>query len=445
MSRSTRLRRFLGAVLAVIMACTVAAAPAGAAAPPEPGNDPFYQPPAGFESTEPGTVLRSRPVDLAAFALLPQKVQAWQLLYRTTDTQDRPQATVTTVLLPWGAKPDRSRPLLSYQVAEDSAAAHCAPSYQWRQGAGNDNIVTQAEILLVDAAVKQGWAVTVPDYEGPDSAYVAGKQAGQAVLDGIRAAQNFPALGLDGRETDVGLWGYSGGALASGWASELHPGYAPELDVKGVAEGGLPVNVEHVLDNVNGSAVSGLAMSGIAGLSEAYPELAGYLDANLTPEGREAFAEVKTLCNPQAVARFPFKDIYSYFSNEDPLNHPVARDVLAANTMGKHTPTAPLLVYHSVNDQLIPHEDVDGLVDRFCADGAQLSYRRDILSEHVALTVTGAAGAINWLKARFAGEPSRPGCDTETVASSLLSPQALATFGSALLNALLALLGQPIR
>jgi hypothetical protein len=33
-----------------------------------------------------------------------EEVQAWQLLYRTTDTQDRPQATVTTVLLPWGGE-----------------------------------------------------------------------------------------------------------------------------------------------------------------------------------------------------------------------------------------------------------------------------------------------------------------------------------------------------
>src|SRR5437763_1366659 len=146
MARNSLRRLIAGATAAIMAGIGVTAAPAGAATPPPPQSDPFYQPPAGFESTAPGTVLRSRQTSIAAFALLPQKVQAWQLLYRTTDTQDKPQATVTTVLLPWGAKPDKSRPLVSYQVAEDSAAPQCAISYQLQQGAGNENIVAQAEI-----------------------------------------------------------------------------------------------------------------------------------------------------------------------------------------------------------------------------------------------------------------------------------------------------------
>src|SRR5258706_9817412 len=66
------------------------------AAPPPPQSDPFYQPPSGYESAAPGSVLRSREVSVSAFAALPQKAQAWQLLYRTTDTKNNPQATVTT-------------------------------------------------------------------------------------------------------------------------------------------------------------------------------------------------------------------------------------------------------------------------------------------------------------------------------------------------------------
>lgn len=33
--------------------------------------------------------------------------------------------------------------------------------------------------------------MTAADYEGPNSAFGAGRQAGQGVLDGIRAAINF--------------------------------------------------------------------------------------------------------------------------------------------------------------------------------------------------------------------------------------------------------------
>ena len=65
-----------------------------------PDADPFYLPPPGFEHARPGTVLRSRDVELAFLGLVPQKLVATQLLYRTTDLNGAPQATVTTVIAP---------------------------------------------------------------------------------------------------------------------------------------------------------------------------------------------------------------------------------------------------------------------------------------------------------------------------------------------------------
>ncbi|HEV3361856.1 MAG TPA: lipase family protein [Pseudonocardiaceae bacterium] len=430
-----------GVLLAVLPA--LGAVPASAA-PLPPQSDPFYQPPTGYQNTAPGTILKVRTVSVAAFAYLPQKVQAWQLLYRTTDTQGDPEATVTTVLEPLNATPAAGRPLLSYQVAEDSSAPQCAISYQLQQGSDNSNTVAEAEILLIDAAVEQGWAVTVPDYEGPASAYTGGKQAGQAVLDGIRATENFSSIGLNGAATKVGLWGYSGGALASGWASELQPGYAPELHVAGVAEGGLPVNLEHILNGINGGPFAGIAMSGIAGLAHAYPQLTDFLNTYLTPAGKSAFATVNSECNAQNAARFAFTNVYQYFSVSDPLSLPVPSQVLADDTLGQHTPTAPMFVYQSVNDELVPHADVDAVVSKYCAAGANVTYQRDVLSEHVILAVTGAPDALNWLSDRFAGKPAASGCSTNDVASSLFSPGALQTFGSILFNDLLALAGRPI-
>src|SRR5260370_5626094 len=65
-----------------------------------PSDDPFYQPPPGFQHAEPGTVLRSRDVELAFLGLIPQPVRAVQLLYRTMDMNGEPEATVTTVIVP---------------------------------------------------------------------------------------------------------------------------------------------------------------------------------------------------------------------------------------------------------------------------------------------------------------------------------------------------------
>lgn len=432
-----------------LCACAILAAglvtPAAADAPPLPQDDPFYQPPAGFAATAPGTILRSRPVTDAAFALLPQHVTAWQVLYRTTDTQDQPEATVTTVLEPAGATPSASRPLVAYQVAEDSPASQCAMSFQFRLGAGNQNSAAQMEILLIDAALEQGWAVTVPDYEGPQSAYVAGKQAGQAVLDAIRATEAFAPAGLDGVRTNVGIWGYSGGALASGWAAELQPSYAPELNIKGVAEGGLPVNPGHVLNRINGTEFSGVAMSGIAGLRQAFPELNQFVNQNLTAAGTTAFDTAAAQCNPQNTSQFSFTNVNNFFTVPDPLDMPGPQQVIDEDTLGQHTPTAPLFVYQSLNDEVVPPADVDAIVAQYCAAGANVTYQRDLLSEHITYAILGAPSALSWLGDRLNGVPLAPGCHTSTVVTSVLSvPALLTTVDPVLVGDLLGLLDQPI-
>ena len=71
--------------------------------------------------------------------------------------------------------------------------------------------------------------------------------------------------------TPVGLYGYSGGSIASEWASELAPTYAPELNVVGVAEGGIPVDYAHNLRYINGSpSWSGIMPGILLALTRAY-------------------------------------------------------------------------------------------------------------------------------------------------------------------------------
>ncbi|MBR7539204.1 lipase, partial [Mycobacterium tuberculosis] len=85
-----------------------------------PSDDPFYQPPLGFQHAEPGTVLRSRDVELAFLGLIPQPIKAVQLLYRTMDMHGQPEATATTVIVPTDLAPGRPCPVLSYQCAIDA-------------------------------------------------------------------------------------------------------------------------------------------------------------------------------------------------------------------------------------------------------------------------------------------------------------------------------------
>jgi Secretory lipase len=410
-----------------------------ATTPVPPQDDPFYAPPVGYGSASPGTILRSRPVQLAAFANLPQDVEAWQLLYRTTNSDGQPEATVTTVLLPSGPAP---RGLLSYQVAEDAVAPQCAMSYVLQQGAGLAGANSQAEVLLIDAALAQGFAVSVPDYEGPGGDFGAARQPGYAILDGVRAAEQFTPLGLQGRSTPVGISGYSGGSLASGWAAQVQPSYAPELSVRGVAVGGFVTNIVQALTQINGGEASGLIVAVLDGVARTVPALAAALDTYLTPAGKGALANGAAQCAAADVAEYPFVNVSNYLTI--PLAQflalPAVNAAMNGLDLGGSVPTAPMFVYHAVNDELIPIAGTDATVRTYCASGDSVTYTRDELSEHVSLAVIGAPAALSWLTQRLTGGAVPHGCTTTTVPSMLLTAGDLDNLSSTLLADLSGLL-----
>jgi hypothetical protein len=187
---------------------------------------------------------------------------------------------------------------------------------------------------------------------------------------------------------------------------------------------------------------SGIGVAGIVGLRQAYPDLRAFLAQHLTAAGNRSFDLAATLCNPQDVSLFASRDIFSYFDIPDPLDQPVPSKVLQINALGSHTPTAPLYVYQSVNDEVVLPEDVDTLVNKYCSEGVDVEYRRDTLSEHVILVATGVPG--DWLEDRFDGKLVKKGCDIATVASSLQSPEATQVLGSVIQGDLLALVGAKI-
>ena len=389
--------------LVAILAAAIAVGPASAGAQiPLPDDDPFYVQPDPMPDVPPGTVLASRPVTIKGLGIPLPFIKAWHLLYASTDTAGDPAAAVGTVIVPAFKAQTSPRPLLSYQTAEDSLNMKCAPSYRMRLG-------IEKEEPLIYSALLKGWVVMVPDYEGLESLFGAGVQAGQATLDGIRAAQSFAPAGLSGAGTPVGLMGYSGGGLATTWAAELEPTYAPALNVKGVAAGGVPGNIENIARNVNGGPFSSLYLAAALGIARAYPELID-LDTLLNEKGKTAAAQISNLCIEQYTIPFAFKNINDYTTVGDPLLLPQVQQVLALNSLGQRTPIGPMYVYHSILDQLIPIADVDALVADYCDEGVTVKYRRDLLSEHIALAATGGPAALQYLTERFAGKPAPSTC-----------------------------------
>jgi Secretory lipase len=387
-----------------------------AATVPSPYHDSFYTQPSPMPDVPPGTVLNSRPVTVTALGI-PTNIKAWQILYASTGMTGQPVADVATVMLPAKAAKTSPRPLLSYQVAEDADTMNCAPSYEMRLG-------IEVEEPLMAAALEQGWAVVVPDYEGLNSDFTGGPQEGHGVLDAIRAAENFSPLGLAGASTPVGLWGYSGGALASGWASELEPSYAPELNVKGIAEGGVPADFASIVNNINGGPFAGLYFDAAFGLARSYPQDID-LTTLLNPLGQAAEQVVTSECVEQIVAEYAFQNIQTYTNGFiNPLDVPGVQAAITADNLGQHAPAGPLFVYQAANDEIIPLAGVQALTDGYCQAGVTVDFVKDELSDHISLAVSGAGAALNYLIARFAGKPAPNTCATGgvTVATTVLQP-----------------------
>ncbi|MFI6776616.1 lipase family protein [Nocardia sp. NPDC050412] len=448
--RGSRTAAALVAMAMALMASLaggIAATPA--AAVPVPQQDSFYQPPEGFEAQEVGAILRSREVHLAVLTVLPLSVRSWQLLYRSTDLFGQPTAAVTTVILPAGADPNRSRPLVSLQFYYDSASIACAPSFVLQQGAGLpgvEGIHSQSELIAIAALISQGWAISVPDYEGLNGHLAVAEEPGYMTLDGIRAAERFEPLGLDGANTPVALWGYSGGGMGSGWAAQMQPSYAPELNVKGAALGAPVSDVESLL-HVNGSMFSSLIGIGVSSLYNAYPKFREVTDQYLTPEGKALMNRTNSQCLPRNALTQMFTDYQRILTIPiaQYLALPEIREVFDATVLGERTPTAPLFIYQGVLDEAVPIWTTDRLNQQWCADGASIVYKRDHLSEHLTLPSLGMADTFSWLKSRLApNAQDQVGCRTENVVSMLADFNDLITQIEINLNATFGALGFPI-
>ncbi|MGH3723495.1 MAG: lipase family protein [Mycobacterium sp.] len=393
--------------------------------PARPVDDPFHVPPAGFRDEAPGAVLRVRPVDIGFVGRLRQRVTAWQLLYRTTDPHGGPEVTTTTVLVPVGHNPESPR-LLAYQCAINSSARHCFPSYCLLQGARGPFANPQIELLLMAAALREGFIVGVADHGGQPGRYAVGRQPGYHVLDGLRATLAFTELRLPA-DTPIGLWGYSGGGLASSWTAEMAPTYAPELNIVGAALGSPASDPSKILDRVNGRPFAGLGVAAISALRDAYPELDSVLQEHLSPKGARMLTRVKSMSTGEAVIWYVMRNLDRY------CDRPIAElmalpeiELMAEDLrLGKNTPTCPVYVYSGVHDQLVGIAEVDRQAQFYADQGVEVTYRRDRLSEHVSLALLGAPAALRWLAQRLEG--MEPESGTSTVWSMLASIPALWT------------------
>jgi hypothetical protein len=393
-------RRVLATLVALVL--TTAFTPAATAVAQGgtgPSDDSFYTPPSPLPAGEPGDVLRWRTSNAG-----PRKasVDAWQVMYLSTNALGQPDAVTGTVLVPKSAN-RATAPIVAFAPGTHGPAFACTPSAMIDIGAFYEQ-------PGLDDLLDAGYAVTVPDYEGyqsdPKTTYVVGRSEGPAVIDGVRAAQRLPEAGLS-TTSKVIFRGYSQGGGAALWAGELQPAYAPELNLAGIAAGGVPADLVQVTLQLDGKPGFGVFAYALLGLDQAYPELG--LDSFLSANGRAKLAEMKrSACTFELLTTYANQKIADYTTSPGYIRPAwVAR--LNENKLGVSPPRVPVFQYHATGDQLVQFAQADALHEAYCAAGVQETWKT-YDTDHITLVYTGNADVLAFVKDRIAGKPATSDC-----------------------------------
>ncbi|WP_395693530.1 lipase family protein [Nocardioides sp.] len=361
----------------------MSAQPATRSAAVPPSADPFYGPVSRVP--DPGIVIRSRRVSVVHETV----ARAWQLVYSSTGSRGQSIAVSGTILAPTAAwrGPGR-RPTLTYGVGVHGLGRDAAPSFQLTSG-------TEVEIEVIAQALRQGWMVLVTDGEGlgmpGPHTYGAGLPGGHTMLDIVRAASSVVPSTAG---APVLVWGYSEGGRCAAMAAELHPDYAPDLDLVAVAAGGVPSDLAVMAAALEDGPFAGLNLAVLVGLAHAHGDPA--LLNVLTEEGREAATRAAELDAAGLIVEYP-QPLRAHTVRDTPWEDPVWRELLAQERAGQRPPRVPTLVYHVEDDQLVPTELGRQLAEDYRRLGASVDWYSVDADNHLSGVYVSSSQVVAWL------------------------------------------------
>lgn len=369
-----------------------------------PQMSPFYHAdPDVLANAVNGRVINTRDVSMPVFA----GYRVTEIAYRSTDSADRPILATATVVRPHHARPDG--PVLSYQHYLNALGQRCAPT----ETLVNPTLETVQDNAMAFLRVRldQGWTVVIPDHLGPKVAYPGGQLSARIVLDGMRAVRDDPRFESAGSR--FGALGYSGGGIASAWVSLMHDEYAPDVNLVGVAQGGVPTDMTTMARMIGNTPhpAFGLAFAAAVGMAREYPEDVR-LEEKLTPEGWALYERLRGRCTATLLTGGAFHSVPMVLKGGDLMAEEGLMRALAVNSVRQSpdVPRVPVFMWHSRTDPLVPFWDAEETAMRYCREGTAITWEPGIAPEHLIGAVEKLPAAMNWLQARFDGVPAGRAC-----------------------------------
>ena len=408
------------AALTLSLLFVLVMASAACATPVEgPSGSAFYAPPSPLPTTGPGQLVWYRPATVNLNVTLPS-IKAWTVLYQSSNQQGAPDPVTGTVIVPTAAWTGKGpRPVVTYAEGTQGLGPQCAPSKQIAAG-------TEYDGGAIIESLKKGYAVTVTDYQGYTNGaiptYIDGKSEAQAVLDIVRAARELPGAGVSASAPVIG-WGYSQGGQAAAWAGELQPSYASNVDLVGVAAGGVPANLQAVSSFGNASVAAGFALDSLIGLNATYPEFELGSFSNMA--GLEAGEKLLSECAIQSLAEFRDTEFSKYTTGNKTFEQieterPAVKRILEEQKLGTKAISVPVYHYHGLEDEFVPvTQDVE-LHQQWCSLGVKDDFQL-YPGDHLLTDPTAIPYVIKWVEERFAGKTAQSTCGDHAAGAALPS------------------------
>jgi len=396
-------------------------APAALAQPTAgPSGQAFYTPPSPLPSGKPGTLVWYRPaaIDLGSDA---PSFRAYDVLYVSEDDLGVKDAVTGVVIIPtspWGGS--GARPVVDYAWGTQGLSQSCAASEQLAAGSEYDSAAAVASL-------KRGWAVVATDYDGYTNggtpSYVAGYAEGHDVLDVMRAAEQVPGAGIS-EGAPVTIWGYSQGGGAATWAGVLQPKYAPDVDLIGVAAGGVPANLAALTTFANDSVDSAFVMYSLIGFGKAYLigsllfNSAGKAFAQQLESGGCALSQIGPPVSDRDI------DQYLQISLTQLTTNPLLSIVLKGNSLGGTPLKVPYFQYSGEYDEFVPLLQQIALKQQFCSEGVVDDYHL-YPADHLLADPLAANDVAAWIANLLAGgaPPSTCGVDAPLPSAARTTPE----------------------
>lgn len=303
----------------------------------------------------------------------PQHGEAYRVLYTTRDAVSRPAVASGLVILP-DDPPPGPRPVIVWNHGTTGVAQGCAPSLR-------DASATKWSIPALEEVLQAGWVVVASDYSGQgapgDFPYLIGKGEARSALDAVLAAAELPDITLS---PDTVVWGHSQGGHAALWTTQLAPEYTPGVNVLGTAAIAPAADPSALAKELLGSdanaMLSVLTSWVLVPYSQTYADV--HIDDYVTPGARAIVREMTQRCptEPGVVVSV----LAALGVSED---RPLYDADLTAGALGRRLQEnaatggtgSPILLAWGRDDEVIPTNLQDALVQTLCDEGQQVKWR----------------------------------------------------------------------